>query len=111
MTSSDRTIRREQVKAIGRAAFRLACAAPMEGYIVVEGQRLRLRTFDRDYLSITLYEAANREPTEHDLSRLRITYKDRKVMEISWSAAGAFRTLRFEPGDWIEDLPAVHNRS
>jgi hypothetical protein len=106
MTSSDRTIKRERVKAIGRTVFRLARAAPIEGFIEPQGQRLRLRTFDRSYLSITLYEAANREPSEDDVSRLSVSYAGRKTLDIRWSASGIFRTVKFEPGDW-ERLPVL----
>jgi hypothetical protein len=113
MTISDRSIRPEQVKAIGRIAYRLASAAPVEGYIEPQGQRLRLRMFAHRDLSITLYEAASRQPFEYDLSRLRVSYRSRKVLEIIWSASGTFRVVKFEPepGDWIERLTALHNRT
>jgi len=105
MTNGERTGRRERAKAIGRAAYSLARTAKIEGFIEIDGHRHRLRTFSIGSLSITLYEAANPDPCDSDLSELRIHFAGKKVFQIEWSKDGSFRVRLFEVRDeWIAAL-------
>lgn len=96
--------RQERVKELGRIAFRLARFEDIRGYIECKTQRLRIREYRNDLFEITLLEAANREPSDLEISELKIEHARRRVLEIRWSAAGYFKTVHFEPGSWEDDL-------
>lgn len=83
---------------------RLARAAKIEGFIEIDGERHRVRKFERGRLSITLYEAANREPSDQDFSQLRATYDGKKTLEIQWNDAGSFKVVKIEAGEWEKAL-------
>jgi hypothetical protein len=108
VTKADRQARLQRAKAIGRIAYRRACDAKIEGFIELEGERKLIRDFKHGRLSIAFYAAAGEPPFDDDFSQLRLRYAGRKVFEIHWNAAGSFKVVTFEPGDWeiaIADQP------
>lgn len=107
MQKAEREARLQGAKAIGRIAYRLARDTKIGGFIDIEGERKLIRDFDRVNLSIELYEAAGRPLCDTDFSQLRIRHTGRKVFDIRWSAAGSFKIVTFEPGDWERILRMV----
>ena len=95
MRQADSEQRLQRARSIGRIAYRLVRALGTEGFIET----------DCGPVSITLFEAAHREPSDHGVSQLRIHHAGKLVMEICWDAAGAFTLATFEEGvEWIGSL-------
>jgi hypothetical protein len=70
--------------------------------------RKQMRVFEEDGLSAELLEPfrGGASPNEH--SQIQVRFNGRKVLEIRWDRAGAFKSIHFEPGEWervLIDLP------
>ncbi|MBB4428394.1 hypothetical protein GGD66_006981 [Bradyrhizobium sp. CIR48] len=85
---------------VGRIAFRLVRDAKIAGFIEADDGRKLLREWRRGHLSIDLRAAASAPPRDEQLSELHVRYAGRKVMDIQWSAVGAFKVIAFERGEW-----------
>ncbi len=104
MPTFDRAAREKQAKAIGRASYRLVRAAKIEWYVELDDGRKLVREWSRGRLTITLHAAASVIPCPDEFSQLRVRYAGRRVFEIRWNEAGAFKVVVLERGEWERHL-------
>lgn len=76
----------------------------IHGYIEIDRGRFLTRDWRRGLMWIELYAAANYTRSDKDLSELRVHQAGRKVLDIRWNEAGAFKVVVFEQGEWEQSL-------
>lgn len=104
MPRSERAIRIERLKALGRAAYRLARAGEIVGNIEVKGEEKRLMKFRRGFIFVELWEPWRSGAFDTEFPRLRVSCAGEKVLELRWDRADMFNVVLFKPGEWEERI-------
>jgi hypothetical protein len=68
----------------------------------------RMRILEEGGLSADLLAPFRAWALPSEYSQIQIRFDGRKVFEIRWDRAGAFKAIHFEPGEWERapiDLP------
>jgi hypothetical protein len=106
MSSLDRRAKVESAKALGRAAYQLGQAGEIAGNVMTEGEDKQLREYHRGRIFIELWQPWRSDADADEFSRLRLRYDGSLVLELRWTAAGSFRVLKFERGEWERSVQA-----
>jgi hypothetical protein len=94
---ADRTAKVERAKVIGRIAYRHLRDAEIIDNVTIGGEDKKMRVFGEDGLLALHAVPWQASPNEH--SQIQVRFNGRKVLEIRWDRAGAFKAVHFEPGN------------